>query len=50
LAGHTCIRGTEVLEWSDLDDDEQAAFALLKTTMDILRKTGFGELQKRSYA
>ncbi len=50
LAGHACIRGAEILDWGDMDDEQQAAFALLKTTMDILRKYGFGEMQKQTYA
>ena len=50
LTGHACIRGTEILDWSDLDDEQQTAYALLKTTINILRHTGFGEMRKNSYA
>jgi hypothetical protein len=50
LAGDVCIRGTEILDWSNLNDDQQAAYSLLKTTMDILRNVGFGEMQKNSYS
>lgn len=50
LTGDVCIRGTEILDWSDLNDDQQAAYSLLKTTMDILHRTGFGEMQKNPYS
>lgn len=41
LIGSACIRGTEILHWADLDETQQAAYALLRTTMDVLHATKF---------